>query len=381
MPSFKPKTDKIIKKIQKSSVTLDSKHNEFLKEFEENDEYFIPTLKKEIKILKKEKHKNNILKCLEIESKLDNLITEKKKASKKRVGYYLDNAKYFFEYFENKKNISKSNIGLKTSGSKGNAVNNLFNISTNKSNECNEMVQNIVSKYLQNTDESLINMSQYIYKIDICRFCSKGEYIPVEDEGVLVCNNNCCGVSIPFLTENEKPSYKEPPKELCFYAYKKINHFKEILSQYQGKETTNVSEEILSQIKNQIKKERINLDQLTHNKTKEILKKLALNKLYEHIVFIKNKLGIPPPLMSQELETTLCNLFIELQTPYSRHCPNYRVNFLNYYYVLYKLCEILSETKFLNEIPMLKDREKIIEQDEIWKKMCMELDWEFIPTI
>jgi hypothetical protein len=30
---------------------------------------------------------------------------------------------------------------------------------------------------------------------------------------------------------------------------------------------------------------------------------------------------------------------------------------------------------------MLKDREKRIEQDEIWKNICCELEWEFIPTI
>ena len=30
---------------------------------------------------------------------------------------------------------------------------------------------------------------------------------------------------------------------------------------------------------------------------------------------------------------------------------------------------------------MLKDREKRIEQDEIWKNICAELDWKFIPTI
>ena len=28
----------------------------------------------------------------------------------------------------------------------------------------------------------------------------------------------------------------------------------------------------------------------------------------------------------------------------------------------------------------LKDKEKRIEQDEIWKKICEELNWEFIPT-
>ena len=33
--------------------------------------------------------------------------------------------------------------------------------------------------------------------------------------------------------------------------------------------------------------------------------------------------------MSPELEETLCNLFIELQSPYSKYCPDDRVNFLN----------------------------------------------------
>jgi hypothetical protein len=30
---------------------------------------------------------------------------------------------------------------------------------------------------------------------------------------------------------------------------------------------------------------------------------------------------------------------------------------------------------------MLKDREKRIEQDEIWKNICDDLGWEYIPTI
>ena len=85
--------------------------------------------------------------------------------------------------------------------------------------------------------------------------------------------------------------------------------------------------------------------------------------------------------MSPELEETLCNLFIELQSPYSKYCPDDRVNFLNYYYTAYKLCELLGEEKYLPFFPMLKDKEKRIEQDTIWKKICEELDWEFIHTI
>ena len=96
---------------------------------------------------------------------------------------------------------------------------------------------------------------------------------------------------------------------------------------------------------------------------------------------IKNKLGIKPPVFSPELEDTLCNLFVELQSPYSKYCPDDRVNFLNYYYTAYKLCELLGEAQYLEHFPMLKDREKRIEQDSIWRKICEELDWEFIPTI
>ena len=201
----------------------------------------------------------------------------------------------------------------------------------------------------------------------------------MEDEGILICNT--CFKSIPYLIENEKPSYKEPPKEVCFYAYKRINHFKEILAQFQGKETTQIPSDVIENIKIQIKKERTDVSQITNNKTKEILKKLGYNKYYEHIPFIKDKLGIKPPVMSQELEETLCNLFIELQAPYSKFCPDDRVNFLNYYYTAYKLCELLGETYYLEFFPMLKDREKRIEQDNIWKQICAELDWEFIPTI
>ena len=44
-------------------------------------------------------------------------------------------------------------------------------------------------------------------------------------------------------------------------------------------------------LKKQIEKERISYDELTNSKTKEILKKLGYNKYYEHISFIKEKLG------------------------------------------------------------------------------------------
>ena len=389
MPSFKPKSNKKIRICKKYTTTLDGKHKEFINEFDKNEFDTIPKLKQEKTDLKKDIElldKTNIDQIMDMKDRIKEIDETIKELKGKKNNYFLDNSKFIFEYFENKKNInnidtSSNSSTNKSVSSKNQILFNFFKIqNTNQEENVTEnRNKNIVQKYLSNIDETFIDMNSFVRSTDVCQHCFKGELIPLDDEGVLICN--VCAVNIPYLIENEKPSYKEPPKEVCFYAYKKINHFKEILAQFQGKETTQIPDDVIDQIHLQIKKERISLEQLTHYKTKEILKKLGFNKYYEHIAFIKNKLGLKPPVFSPELEETLCNLFMEIQSPYAKTCPDYRVNFLNYYYVLFKFCELLGEEQYLDSIPLLKDREKLIEQDETWKKMCIELDWEFIPTV
>jgi hypothetical protein len=387
MPNFKPKTHKKIKYNKKSAITLDGKHKEFLNEFSKYDTDIIPTLqleKQELKLkLNDDNHVLTIEEKLDITDKINEITKNINELKKRKKEYFLDNSKFIFEYFENKKNISSSVSNNSLNNNKNKLVNSFFKIKQNEVENTNNIYQdknnNIVQKYLTNIDDIFLDVNSFIYQTDVCQHCFKGEMIPLEDEGIIICNS--CSRNIPYLIENEKPSYKEPPKEVCFYAYKRINHFKEILSQFQGKETTQIPTDVIENIKLQIKKERIETNQITNYKTKEILKKLGYNKYYEHIPFIKDKLGIKPPIMSPELEETLCNLFVELQSPYSKACPDDRVNFLNYYYTAYKLCELLGETQYLEHFPMLKDREKRIEQDTIWKQICEELNWEFIPTI
>ena len=375
MPSFRPKNSKKILVDKRSTTTLDGKHNEFLNIFSSNENIILPKYLEQKKLLFEQLDNSinelSIEKQLDITDQINSLSLEISKLKKEKKNYFLDNSKYIFEYFESKKKIIEGNSNKKS-------LDKFFNI--NNTDEINnEQNSSNTQKYFRNIDDNYLDINKFCHQTDICQFCNKGEMIPIEYEGILVCN--ICSKSIKFLVENEKPSYKEPPKEVCFYAYKRINHFREILAQFQAKETTQIPDEIINNIKLQIKKERIQSKQITNTKTKEILKKLGYNKFYEHIPFIKDKLGIKPPVMTPELEETLCNLFIEIQSPYSKYCPEDRVNFLNYYYTVYKLCELLDQNEFLPYFPMLKDREKRIEQDEIWKKICEELDWEFIPTI
>ena len=311
--------------------------------------------------------------CLEIRDRIKEINAAIKKHQQDYKNYYLHNSEYIFEYFETKKTIT-SGGSMKTK-----SLNAFFNLpEAKKTEELFKNQHNNVEKYLASIDQTYMDVSKYVYPTDICQFCHKGEMIPVESEGIMVCNQ--CAKQVVFLIDNEKPSYKEPPKEACFYAYKRINHFREILAQFQAKETTCIPENVLESIKQQIKKERIEITQFTDKKAKEIMKKLGFNKYYEHIPFIKDKLGIKPPVMTPDLEDRLCNLFMEIQGPYAKFCPDDRVNFLNYYYTVYKLCELLGRREFLPFFPMLKDREKRIEQDQIWKQICIELDWVFIAT-
>lgn len=386
MPTFKPKSSKKIKFNKKSAVTLDTKHKEFLNDFSKDENNVIPELKMERRDLREKLLDEGLTieQRLDYEDKIRDISQKIIELKNKKKEYFLDNSTYIFEYFENKKNISAGGeTGNKNAAvsSKANLINSFFKINkeNDKANLAKRENNNIVQKYLSNIDDMFLDINHFVCPADVCQLCHKGELIPLEEEGILVCNG--CTRSVPYLIENDKPSYKEPPKEVCFYAYKRINHFKEILAQFQGKETTQIPPDVIENIKLQIKKERIDLSQITNIKTKEILKKLGYNKYYEHIPFIKDKLGIKPPIMSPELEETLCNLFVELQSPYSKYCPDDRVNFLNYYYTAYKLCELLGEEKYLTEFPMLKDPEKRMEQDIVWKKICEDLDWEFIPTI
>ena len=355
----------------KNDITLDVLYNQKLKYFNHKVNLILPKLMDKIEELEKEKEKNeNEKNLIELELKIEQYKKKISMIHDEKNNYYLENSKYLFDYFETKQNIDKNNTPKKT-------INSFFNVKEEKETNFEKMNESIKSYLRKNNFESL-DMTHFSYNKFICHFCNVGELIKVAHDGIIICNH--CFKNHKYLVDNDKPSYKEPPKEISFYAYKRINHFREILSQFQAKESTDIPLTVIEVIQQQIKKERIELSSLTNKKTKEILKKLGYNRYYEHIPFIKDKLGIKPPVMTPQLEDTLCNLFMDIQIPYSKYCPNDRVNFLNYYYTLYKLCELLGENQYLEFFPMLKDQKKI-EQDEIWKKICNDLSWDFIPTI
>ena len=194
-----------------------------------------------------------------------------------------------------------------------------------------------------------------------------------------------CGIIVARAI-SEELTYKEEQEtseKIVNYSYKRENHFNEWLSQFQAQEMTTIPNEVIEQLRSELKKMKIKkLEDITHAKIRGLLKKLRLNKYYEHVPYITNILnGIKPPNMPQELEEYLRIMFKDIQNPFEVNCPTERKNFLSYSYVLYKFCELLSEDKYLQYFPLLKSKEKLYQQDVIWKRICHDLRWEFIPTV
>ena len=366
--------------------TIDEKHTEMLNHFHEIETNTIPTLTEEFRRLKRKLSvlpESKIDARMEIKDRLKSIKTRIASLKRQKNDYLLDNSKYIFHYFEDKKKISSGD-----NNQNANAVNSFFRIkattdaSADPTNTKYNQAKIYYQKYWKNVGEEAIPMRELLQPSDKCCVCEKGELIPQDEEGILICNNIKCGNFVMHVVDNSKPSNKEPPNEVSYTAYVKLNHFKEILSQFQAKETTQIPDEVIEQIKARIRKERItDIKTITYEKMREILKTIDLNRYFEHIQYINSILGINPPLMSEELHETLCVLFIEIQRPWAIHCPPDRNNFFNYTYTLYQLCVLLDQTQYLPYIPMMKDRDKQYEQDMIWKKVCDDLDWVFCPTV
>jgi len=259
------------------------------------------------------------------------------------------------------------------------STNNIFNAKETKGLQRKD----IFIDYLIDVENSNEVHRDIERKVDACETCSDSNIVFFQDTSELVCDS--CGAVISCLISDEL-TYREEQEnneKIVSYSYKRENHFNEWLSQFQAQEMTTIPDEVMEQLRSELKKIKIKrLDEITHAKIRGLLKKLRLNKYYEHVPYITNILnGIKAPKMPQELEERLRIMFKDIQKPFDDNCPTERKNFLSYSYVLYKFCELLGEDEYLRYFPLLKSKEKLYQQDIIWKKICKQLRWEYIATI
>ena len=306
--------------------------------------------------------------------------------------YFLNTGEILFDYYESQQAIANGDLTTainKTKRKPGDVLSALEDAAVTES--INTVVQSDPNTNMKSREILLDTYLQKIYPghsrksnemTDSLGECDCGEdMIFAANEAMLYCKG--CGNIEFMLIDTDRPSYKDPPRESSYYAYKRINHFKELLAQFQAKETTEIPQDIFDTIVAELKKQRIDDTRtLKPAKMREILRKLKLNRKYDHIPHIINRLnGTNAQIMTRETEEKLLHMFKEIQPSFQTHCPKNRRNFLSYSYVLYKFCELLEFDDFLKSFPLLKNRDKLYLQDKIWALICQDQSWEFIRSI
>lgn len=319
---------------------------------------------------------------IELKEKIQELKEKKSKLeSKSEVNYFENTGNILFDYY----NILDNNLYSKSNNkvSKNHNILKALNIEIpdekNKVNNIDKSV--LVNKYLALIDNKYINHIDGEFIDDQCPNCKSSELINLQFDAVVICME--CGFQDLLLAEQNRPVIMHNNKDTSHYSYKRINHFREWCNQVQGKESTEIPNEVFENILAELKKQKmIDPKSITPKTMRNILKSLKYHRYYEHSSYILNRInGTQAPQFSAELEEKLCSMFKDIQGPFLKHCPKNRKNFLSYSYVLYKFCQILGYNEYLKHFPLLKSRVKVFSMDEIWVKICEECGYKYIPSI
>jgi hypothetical protein len=375
-------------------TTVDQKHNEISSKFRQQKEN-LPEKKIRLKKLNQElekerKNKNNLSKEIEIVNKIKNLSIDINNIENGTYKLnYLDSLDYVESYYDmvNNKNIQKkSTMQSRQINVQGGILSYLTDKPVRQKQNAHTTKKHIMNRE-EIHDQYSINMTNSYGKKIILQQNTKCEN--KKCKGLMFSNKtdeyymcNVCGCVADKTISTEKPNYNEPNQETGAYAYKRINHLTEILSQLQAKETTDIPEEVFESVYYELRKRKINKNSLDIFSLGSLLKKLGLRKYCEHVPFMLQKInGKKPPNFSRQIENTIKGMFREIQKPFEMYCPRDRKNFLNYSYVLHKFCELLDLDKYLCYFPLLKNHSKLTQHDKIWKNICDRLRWKFYKSI
>jgi ribosomal protein S27E len=159
---------------------------------------------------------------------IDNEIDENSNKEIKKSNY--KNVLNFFNDRETKEteNYDKNNINNDDTSiienNKNDGVYTSLKISDFVKEESTFKKKNILDEYLQKIDSKYISKIKVDSNICKCPNC-KNEMIIYPSDGIQICEN--CGIQQNILIESDKPSFKDPPMEVCYFSYKRINHFNE----------------------------------------------------------------------------------------------------------------------------------------------------------
>jgi hypothetical protein len=219
---------------------------------------------------------------------------------------------------------------------------------------------------------------------DLCPNCTI-RLVRSLDASLLTCQ--LCGHTEPFLESTVETLAYGDDRDFTSFSYKRLGHFVNVVSSFQAKEASRIPFDILYCIMLLLVDEGVRSPaHVTAERVRACLRRLNLVQHYRRITQIVCRItGLEPPTHTPEQEKVLANMFRVFSAEFDRSCGTLphirRVNMLSYKYLHYKFCELQGYDEFLPYIGLLKGRNNLAIQDEIFYHICTRLKWEFYPTI
>jgi hypothetical protein len=175
------------------------------------------------------------------------------------------------------------------------------------------------------------------------------------------------------------------------YRYKRRVHFRDTLNQYQGKQNKKIAPQVLDDLENEFQKLNLidNKGTTFHEKHRNITKGIIYmllsetghNNHYEDLNLLHNYFtGIPCPDVSQ-IEEELFSDFDKIVEVYDSMKDIHRKNFLNSQFILYQLLKRRNVRVREDDFDILKSRDRLLQHEEIFQKICVSLEWTFCPLL
>ena len=198
-----------------------------------------------------------------------------------------------------------------------------------------------------------------------CDICSSTEFIQNDYQKICeMCGNTTNELTVVHDTTGVYPTN--------VFVYVRSSHFKNAVKRLLGEERITFSDEHLELFRKEIVKYRLQPRNITREFLKNTCKKLKFPKMYNHVgnlLRIFNPGGLP--VISEENREKMDYIFDTLQEPYELLIPDKRRNFLNYSFVLYKICQLLEldSIQYESHFIRMKLHSSLILHERTWNKM------------
>lgn len=229
------------------------------------------------------------------------------------------------------------------------------------------------------SEEAKKRREEYVADDQLCEDCNCNRVMDAR-QAIATCPR--CSGSI--TSQSSDTSYREGTQIHTPYLYNKSNHFKDHLKRFTARESTIIDESVLQIVREQLSRRFSdgNFQTVTLDNVHAILKRQHLSKEYMHEMRIWSLVtSNQPPALSVQQERELLHMFQLIEEPWRKHKPAERKNMLSYAYLIHKLSQMLGYDDIALHFKLLKSREKIILQDDLWKKICLDLEWPYCRTI